>query len=75
MEVYSAAVPALTPLSPPVQDGTTALHYASQNGHLEVVFYLLQNGATLDLLDVSRLLPWEALLLLTAAPMCHIRVA
>ena len=38
------------------QDGATALHYAAQNGHVEVCRALLAAGAPLDARDVSSLL-------------------
>ena len=37
-----------------IQEGQTALMYASQNGHLPVVQYLVQQGAVIDMKDKVR---------------------
>ena len=48
------------PCSPsrrPLQIGTTALHYATANGHVAVVEALLARGAHLEAEDIVRTLP------------------
>ena len=42
-------------LSHLMQDGMTALHLASRNGHVEVATALLEKGATIDLTDLVSL--------------------
>lgn len=51
-----------------LQDGVTALHIASQNGHEDAVQLLLEQGAAVDLvtqarnqLSLSQSLPWKLL--------------
>ena len=41
------------------EDGTTLLHLAARNGHLELVTFLIDRGATVDLAD--DLYGWTAL--------------